>query len=759
MPESTTSHPRVRVDGKFFRLGEKKFHVKGVAYGPFALRETGDSFPTPEQASPGAELGEIRLHVHQRDAVAQCEALITRHGGALLADQVGLGKTFVALAIARAHGSAHAGAYRGALVVAPAALRATWARATARAGLSPLPFVSFEALSRGTAVLTSASLVIVDEAHHVRNPATRRHRAVAALGVERALLLLTATPVHNAPGDLASLIGLFLGARARRASLRELQSLVVRRTDAALPEAPKRPAVVFGARLAIPEADDLLDAIEAIPPALAPREGGRADALVTLGLVRAWASSDAALLGMLRRRLAMAAALSDALADGRHPTRNELAAWSTIDDAQQLAFPSLVTDAASRTEARAALGEVVGAHADGLRAVLSRITTVPSLRDDARAAHLHALIDGDAAQRVLAFTHSVATARALFSRLRGVRGVGLLTADGAEVVGGRLGRDHALARFAPLAQGGARPAERDAIRLLIATDVLAEGLNLQDATVVVHLDLPWTAARLEQRVGRVARPGSHHDTVRVLTMGWPAAAGRMTRVEQRLYAKLGAARELIGALPLGRLDAAPVTDDAPSAVELRDLVRLELSRWCASTADRVLDGRGAAASFMSPSLLVTPAGRWLAECGASDAHPACLVASRGGLATDAPADFLDVMRDIAGAARLATTSTGASVQLRRWQRHRDAASLAGVGAEGATASPVQRAALARLTALIATAPAVERALRAERAEAARRALSHAGNAQGDARLVRLAREHPDDDGWLTAIAALDGPSR
>ena len=51
MPESTTSHPRVRVDGKFFRLGEKKFHVKGVAYGPFALRETGDSFPAPEQAA------------------------------------------------------------------------------------------------------------------------------------------------------------------------------------------------------------------------------------------------------------------------------------------------------------------------------------------------------------------------------------------------------------------------------------------------------------------------------------------------------------------------------------------------------------------------------------------------------------------------------------------------------------------------------------------------------------------------------------
>ena len=51
MSEATTSHLRVRVDGKFFRLGEKKFHLKGVAYGPFAARESGEYFHTPEQTA------------------------------------------------------------------------------------------------------------------------------------------------------------------------------------------------------------------------------------------------------------------------------------------------------------------------------------------------------------------------------------------------------------------------------------------------------------------------------------------------------------------------------------------------------------------------------------------------------------------------------------------------------------------------------------------------------------------------------------
>ncbi|HKX63436.1 MAG TPA: glycosyl transferase, partial [Verrucomicrobiae bacterium] len=39
--------PRVRVDGKFFRLGDAKFSVKGVAYGPFQTGPDGESFPSP----------------------------------------------------------------------------------------------------------------------------------------------------------------------------------------------------------------------------------------------------------------------------------------------------------------------------------------------------------------------------------------------------------------------------------------------------------------------------------------------------------------------------------------------------------------------------------------------------------------------------------------------------------------------------------------------------------------------------------------
>src|SRR5436853_6389460 len=46
---------RVRRDGKFFRLGDEKFYVKGVTYGPFEPNRDGDPFPNPERAQADFE--------------------------------------------------------------------------------------------------------------------------------------------------------------------------------------------------------------------------------------------------------------------------------------------------------------------------------------------------------------------------------------------------------------------------------------------------------------------------------------------------------------------------------------------------------------------------------------------------------------------------------------------------------------------------------------------------------------------------------
>ncbi|MGQ9889364.1 MAG: DEAD/DEAH box helicase family protein, partial [Aggregatilineales bacterium] len=66
--------------------------------------------------------------------------------------------------------------------------------------------------------------------------------------------------------------------------------------------------------------------------------------------------------------------------------------------------------------------------------------------------------------------------------------------------------DRLIRQFAPLANDAAEDAVEERIDVLIATGALAEGFNLQDASVLINYDLSWTVLTLAQRLGRILRP-------------------------------------------------------------------------------------------------------------------------------------------------------------------------------------------------------------------------------------------------------------
>jgi superfamily II DNA/RNA helicase len=168
----------------------------------------------------------------------------------------------------------------------------------------------------------------------------------------------------------------------------------------------------------------------------------------------------------------------------------------------------------------------VRAHEAAVRDLLATLDSSPDPDVD-RAAAIRAIRARHDGERVIAFAESAETVEALFRLLRSDAGVAMLRARGATVAGGALTRQEALSQFAPSAQGAAEPPRSKRIELLVATDLLSEGVNLQDASVVIHLDLPWNPARLEQRVGRVSRIGSPHARVAVYALRPPAPAERL----------------------------------------------------------------------------------------------------------------------------------------------------------------------------------------------------------------------------------------
>ena len=101
--------------------------------------------------------------------------------------------------------------------------------------------------------------------------------------------------------------------------------------------------------------------------------------------------------------------------------------------------------------------------------------------------------------KVIVFTQYSDTANYIYSQLkkRGVQHIDKAT-------GGSKSPTAIVERFSPLSNKAEVSAE-DELRILIATDVLSEGQNLQDAHVIVNYDLPWAIIRLIQRAGRVDR--------------------------------------------------------------------------------------------------------------------------------------------------------------------------------------------------------------------------------------------------------------
>jgi superfamily II DNA or RNA helicase len=684
-------------------------------------------------------LGGITLRPHQQSAVARAEAALEEFGGVLICDDVGMGKTFVATAIARR--------FSRSLVIAPAALASMWQDALATTQ-TRADFLTFERLSRSDVALATCEdydLVIVDEAHHVRNPATRRYHHVAKLARDVRVLLLTATPIHNRTTDVSALLSLFLGSRARTLTTSELARCVLRREHGTLGDDIAIPRILPTQHRQVSDDPSIVQDLMDLPPPLPVRDGGLGGALIGRGLVHQWASSEAALSEALRRRIAKAAALAASLESGNYPTARELETWTYGDGALQLGFPELLS---SPTEDADALLDSVRTHSDALQKVHAR-QRAGTVLDAERAEILLEIRRAHPTAKIVAFAQYAETVSMLFTRLSTAGGVAVLTARGGLVAGGKLARDEALARFAPLASRAHSPPLAERIDFLLTTDLLSEGVNLQDAEVVVHLDVPWTAARMDQRVGRVARMGSPHSRVHVYVLRPPASAAAVLGGELLVQRKWAAAKRAIGSSvrqPLSlRVDAGEESSALDSVPAKTERLRAILERWhCPLLSSDSVDVfvtsvRSPQAGFVAAVsveerrfLLCSVSGRVSADIDSQIA--ACLLCEGAELSTN-PDDY-----------------EAALTQIQSWFARELASAAAGVGGSHATA---RKRILSRLDSAIQNAPPHIRAVRSRVAARARNVATRQHGAAIEAELEVLTNSPLPDYEWLEALARLE----
>jgi superfamily II DNA or RNA helicase len=199
-----------------------------------------------------------------------------------------------------------------------------------------------------------------------------------------------------------------------------------------------------------------------------------------------------------------------------------------------------------------ALADDLASDARALLAILEQAGEWNASKDEKLAALHKLLTDTYPDRKVLVFTQFADSVDYLARELkRGGHNPDRTRRAGIERLSGVTGDSSnptGLAwRFSPVSNNKrAHVRPEDELRVLIATDVLSEGQNLQDCAIVVNYDLPWAIIRLVQRAGRVDRIGQQHDEIFVHSFLPTDGVELILRLRARVRQRLRENAEVVG---------------------------------------------------------------------------------------------------------------------------------------------------------------------------------------------------------------------
>jgi superfamily II DNA or RNA helicase len=592
-----------------------------------------------ESAEVSATRSVVELAEFQEDAVKKARKILARHDGVMIADSVGLGKTWIGKKLLEDF------AYHQrmkALVVCPASLRPMWDRELKDATISA-HIISHEELGQQdfpTADHGDADLILVDESHNFRNNTAQRYGNLDAIisrngglgrdGVRKKLVLLTATPISNNLFDLYNQINLiaqndqsyfasagigdlrkyFMQARKEANMGHGLVSLynlldevVIRRTRQFIRKVYPE-ATIGGRKISFPERKlrtvryDLekiyegiyetivagIDSLQLAPYNLEAYKKpesikaartlehefqlGREQALVGIFKTRylkRFESSIEAFRISVRRALQFQETYESYILDGKVLGSNDFQRalrYLTVEDEEDDATISSLAD---RFDVHEEIREIIASlpatdpaaydlrklhqalkhDIDVLRSIWERIKVITPARD-AKLESLKELLRGELRKKkVLIFTYYKDTARYLYHQLGEEPGGEFRkSADNPHIRrmdSGAKANDRAriIREFAPVSNG--KPELKGSgheIDVLISTDVLSEGQNLQDCGHMLNYDLHWNPTRMVQRAGRIDRIGTEFATLWVYNMFPDAGLEKLLRLVESLTGKI-----------------------------------------------------------------------------------------------------------------------------------------------------------------------------------------------------------------------------
>lgn len=449
-------------------------------------------------------------------------------------------------------------------------------------------------------------MVLIDESHNFRNPDTDRYKILQPYLRGRQVILLTATPQNKSvwdyyyqiklfhqqerttfPISTARLDTFFNQCEEHPAQLAQLlQHILIRRrrrdiVETYQPMLNGRPVTFPKRRLhtltyAIETtyhagvydevtrilANDMRFARYGLDAYLKPaarkryqnltRSGTQLRGLIKMLLLKRMESSAQALVNTLSTMLRAYGLFRSALESGA------VLVGRTADQLNRTIDPGADLDDDTLIDLWAALGEeyhydlkdfdarrLIGdtdADIEALEALKALVEPIVKTNVDDKRDELIRQLKTLNGQKVLIFTEFQDTASYLERELK--------KAFPGRETARATGSDNTLElvrRFAPKAntRTGLRPGDRE-IDILIATDALSEGQNLQDASIVFNYDIHWNPVRLIQRIGRVDRIGSEASVIEVYNFLPERELEARLHLQERVHRRIQEIHDVLG---------------------------------------------------------------------------------------------------------------------------------------------------------------------------------------------------------------------
>ncbi|ELZ48544.1 helicase, SNF2/RAD54 family protein [Halorubrum californiense DSM 19288] len=647
---------------------------------------------------------EEQLTAFQQDAFRAARRPLEKYNGVVLADSVGLGKSYIGAPLVQDATTSR----DEVLIIAPNRLKPMWKRELLDAETGEFPttaektFISFNKLSRLSEQeiqrFRGVDVVLVDEAHNLRNTGTQRYDKLQSIGRQgKKFVMLTATPIHNSVRDVDNLIKVFaddgdfdieLGGMSPSEIFKEYDRLSGDFNDGVVDDgndgddgdaeettADRRrlseleaniesilrevilsrdrkyildnydDITIGGRQISVPERQprlitpddprldelysDIVDAVIGtdevedsglnIPYVSADRYDADGDEKEEL-IIEYQNASILMLVNLLKRLESSLAAFEDSvdrLMERERITRH-IATGDLEDAAARRDAVEQIRDtfdegftrdidfedvADAITQVGADKREEIVADIEEDLAVLERIreqardalqTDEGGRTKDAKAERLRLLIDRElTGEKVILFSQYVPTVTHLFEQITGedAAHTQVATIDDAPggptvgyVHGGSGYSERIVERFAPEAQD-ADVGETEEIDILLATDVLGVGQNLQDARVLVNYDLHWNPMKMEQRIGRIDRITTRHDALWIYNFAPTGDLRRQLGLIERIEEKIQNIASTFG-------HAAPILDNAEEQVHKTLITYERLEAGSDEYGDGRLEGIG-----------------------------------------------------------------------------------------------------------------------------------------------------------------------